>query len=785
MKAGMFFVWMLWAAAAFTGCHVVIMSDTNSDYDTGANAPNNDSNNGVLTFTGAESGTQYEVKLFPYSSSAEKSAEAWREATINPSASGTATASSGAAAITLKTPSGAAFNSTGTYLVLVSKPSGGESRYKAAVFRSGNAAFDLATTLPLPGTTASSSISLKRSGEYDFPYDFPSVTEGYSESDRQPLKVTVTNTSSVRTGILTISLSGADDSAFEVIDAENTVITSLDNIDPGKSAFFAVRPKLGLTANEYIETVTVSGAASGNNNPIAPQSFTVSFTVEDAAETETEETPDEDDAAEPDDAVEADDAAEGSAIVLVYEDTIIKETDAPLLKKTEGPVYSPEAYSFPVTIKNTGSVETDDLTVALSEGKDSSSEGKASSFTVSSDTDSGSSIPIPSIPAGRDTSFTVTPNRGLSAGTYTATVTVSGKHGIFESFTVSFTVVKEDEVKEDEAKEDEVKEDEVKEDEVKEDEVKECTVTFYLDDESGEIHDTKTVPHNTAVTEPAVPTRWTDDLFFDGWFTASGGTEYDFSSPVPGDLQLYAHWTGEIKTVDIAAAYLDFKDENTADDPILLKMSLPLADSVNNWSALVSALEDANKYVDIDLSKCSTPGEFDAGTGAGKAYVVSLILPDGATSIKANTNAHWTELKTVSGIRIRDIGASAFSGCTALTTATFHEVTNIEASAFSGCTALTELYIPDITHISTECFSYTGTATPLTITMGDTNPEVEGSLFAGVEGDDPKDHKNVTIKVPYANSGDWEDAGYDDTWKTAFMGANTYINLKVEPDTAG
>jgi hypothetical protein len=37
-------------------------------------------------------------------------------------------------------------------------------------------------------------------------------------------------------------------------------------------------------------------------------------------------------------------------------------------------------------------------------------------------------------------SFTVTPNAGLGAGTYTAAITVSGDHGISESFSLSFTV---------------------------------------------------------------------------------------------------------------------------------------------------------------------------------------------------------------------------------------------------------------------------------------------------------------------------------------------------------
>jgi hypothetical protein len=79
-----------------------------------------------------------------------------------------------------------------------------------------------------------------------------------------------------------------------------------------------------------------------------------------------------------------------------------------------------------VTVTNMGNQATGALTVALG----GTNQG---SFTLS--TTSITSIASP----GTDT-FTVVPNTGLSAGTYTATVTVSGGNGITASFTVSFTV---------------------------------------------------------------------------------------------------------------------------------------------------------------------------------------------------------------------------------------------------------------------------------------------------------------------------------------------------------
>jgi uncharacterized repeat protein (TIGR02543 family) len=238
---------------------------------------------------------------------------------------------------------------------------------------------------------------------------------------------------------------------------------------------------------------------------------------------------------------------------------------------------------------------------------------------------------------------------------------------------------------------------------------------------------------------------------FLGWVTESG-VPFNFETDaVTDDLDLYAYWGDEIRTVAGAAAYLASKSANTAADPILLKMNIPLTDSANGWNALVSALENANKYVALDLSACAMTGEFDAGIGAGKAYAVSLVLPNGAASIKADTGANWTNLKTVRGPNITDIGARAFS----------------------GCMALTELYIPGITHIGRECFSNTGTAAPLTITMGANNPAVGGSLFAGVEGANSTDVKTVTIKVPSASvphdsTGEYDNYGFD--FRLAFSG---------------
>lgn len=81
-----------------------------------------------------------------------------------------------------------------------------------------------------------------------------------------------------------------------------------------------------------------------------------------------------------------------------------------------------------VTVTNTGNQATGALTAELS-------GTNGSSFTLSAGT-------IGSIAESGSDSFTVTPDTGLAAGTYTATVTVSGGNDISKSFDISFTVSK-------------------------------------------------------------------------------------------------------------------------------------------------------------------------------------------------------------------------------------------------------------------------------------------------------------------------------------------------------
>jgi hypothetical protein len=80
-----------------------------------------------------------------------------------------------------------------------------------------------------------------------------------------------------------------------------------------------------------------------------------------------------------------------------------------------------------VTISNTENQPTGTLTLALT-------GTGASAFTLNP------TSTVASIQVSGTAAFTVAPKTGLSVGTHTATVTVTGANGISESFGVSFVV---------------------------------------------------------------------------------------------------------------------------------------------------------------------------------------------------------------------------------------------------------------------------------------------------------------------------------------------------------
>jgi hypothetical protein len=238
---------------------------------------------------------------------------------------------------------------------------------------------DTTPTTP-PAEVSTWGISLSQSAAYDFSAEGgPYYSDGYTQP--AALTVTITNTGTQATGVLSISLTGADADSFTLSDATISAIAAEG------SASFTVQPKAGLTA---AQTYQAAVEVSGGNGIYAD--FAISFTV----------------------------TAAGYAIAL-------SQTSAYDFGTA---VFLSSGYTQPaaltVTITNTGTQATGVLSISLT-GAD------ADSFTLSDAT-------IPAIAAEGSASFTVQPKAGLTAAqTYEAAVKVSGG-SIHTGFEVTFSL---------------------------------------------------------------------------------------------------------------------------------------------------------------------------------------------------------------------------------------------------------------------------------------------------------------------------------------------------------
>jgi hypothetical protein len=179
-----------------------------------------------------------------------------------------------------------------------------------------------------------------------------------------------------------------------------------------------------------------------------------------------------------------------------------------------------------------------------------------------------------------------------------------------------------------------------------------------------------------------------------------------------------------VNNIDDVGSYLTEASQDgagaNADNPISLTVSASLAGE--NWTALLSAIQGADKYVALDLSEAPMTGtEFDPGAAnAGESKIVSLVLPDVATSIKGgdyenSAFKNFTALASVSGSAVETVGDYAFDGCTALTEVSLPEATSIGEDAFDDCAALTEVSLPKATSIGNYAFRWCAALTEVSL----------------------------------------------------------------------
>ena len=111
----------------------------------------------------------------------------------------------------------------------------------------------------------SQKISLSKTGLYTY----PEATFGYGARAAETITIRNTGSFIIRAGYLNISLSGDDSDKFTL-----SALTNENNIPVGGNRPFTIRPVTDLTAGTYIATVTVSG-----EEVAASQSFYIAFTV--------------------------------------------------------------------------------------------------------------------------------------------------------------------------------------------------------------------------------------------------------------------------------------------------------------------------------------------------------------------------------------------------------------------------------------------------------------------------------------------------------------------------
>jgi hypothetical protein len=189
----------------------------------------------------------------------------------------------------------------------------------------------------------------------------------------------------------------------------------------------------------------------------------------------------------------------------------------------------------------------------------------------------------------------------------------------------------------------------------------------------------------------------------------------------------------EIFTVAELTTLLTNASANTADTPLLVKVSgVDFSDTDNGYAKILSAISTYNmnnssnrKYVSLDLSamtmnNVSPAGQFNPAPTASNGYIVGLVLPDAATSIRGLTNGsrplfgeYLNALRTVEAKSVTSVGANVFGGtsssgsgynCRSLVSVSMPAATSIGEQTFYGCIALTTVSLPAAESIGNYAF---------------------------------------------------------------------------------
>ena len=233
------------------------------------------------------------------------------------------------------------------------------------------------------------------------------------------------------------------------------------------------------------------------------------------------------------------------------------------------------------------------------------------------------------------------------------------------------------------------------------------TVTFHTNGGNGAVPSPQTVTASSNITLPNGNGLSKDGFIFGGWNTSAAGTGSNYAAgylyTVTGTITLYATWNSFFASVTEVSAYLASQSGGyDPDEPVYLPVEINLGNMTQNgsgWRQLLNIVASSGKYVELDLSGCTMTGtEFnpDNNVATGKDMIVSITLPDTATSIANRAFLDCTNLARINlPTGLTTIGIEAFYGCTNLALTELPVgITSIGNNAFDGCINLALTSLP-------------------------------------------------------------------------------------------
>jgi len=189
----------------------------------------------------------------------------------------------------------------------------------------------------------------------------------------------------------------------------------------------------------------------------------------------------------------------------------------------------------------------------------------------------------------------------------------------------------------------------------------------------------------------------------------------------------------KLTTLSEVEEYLkNHADGNIQSKAILLSLELYLGtmtDAGSNWQQLLNIIGKYEKFVYLNLSKCTMSGNIfnpKKSVATGEPYIVSLVLPEVALSIEAGTEEivlgypviHSTfelfeNLSSIGGAEITAINQRAFYGRyveaeskwkSPLINVSFPKARDIYKEAFKLCTSLVTISLPRVISIGESAF---------------------------------------------------------------------------------